>query len=229
MTDTEQLAERLSALERTVAEFDVGTPDENASNGGSDVAEDLEGFATRLDEVETRLSDLEGKMQALAGFASNVESVNDEVERQADVAIAAVDRIEDQLEELDGRVASIEDDGDDAFGLTEPDADDASDDAAEQSDGEPSDATPASEPEDAVESFVEGTAAQEPAVGVPDADAGGDAAEDVEIASDGGSESDVRPAAQADVERQFGDDAASDDGDDDDDGGLLGGLGSRFS
>lgn len=98
MTDIERLEERLAAVERTVVDGDheVGDLADVAT-----LTEEVERLADRLDDLERRLADLEGDTQALQGYVGQVQSVNDEVERRATAAFAAVDRLEDRVDTLE--------------------------------------------------------------------------------------------------------------------------------
>lgn len=91
MTERDAIERRLSAVERAVS-------------GGED---DLSGIATagerdqrltaveeRLDAIDERVTELEAATQALRGYVGNVRSVNRDVERRAEAALAAVDRLE---------------------------------------------------------------------------------------------------------------------------------------
>jgi len=106
MDDGRPLDERVDALERAVT-------DGHASDGLPDVAR----TAARVDDLETtvegiddRVAELEATVQALRGFAGGVRAVDETIERRADAAIARVDRLEAELDELreqtgdDGRV-----------------------------------------------------------------------------------------------------------------------------
>lgn len=98
MTDTTVLARRLAAVERTLVEGERGPAD---LPDAAAVADDIDRLESRFDDLERRVAELEGATQALRGYVGNVRSVEEAVERRADVAVATVDR-------LDDRVASIE-------------------------------------------------------------------------------------------------------------------------
>lgn len=74
--DRESVERRLDAVERALAE---GEPIDRID---------------RLDELETRLVELEAAVQALRGYVGSVRAVNEDVERRADHAIRKVDAIE---------------------------------------------------------------------------------------------------------------------------------------
>jgi ABC-type transporter Mla subunit MlaD len=83
---------RLSALERAVTdgETDVHSLDDSAT-----VDARLDDLAARTDEIETRLDELDAAVQSLRGYVGAVRAVNREVERRADAALSAVDRLDD--------------------------------------------------------------------------------------------------------------------------------------
>lgn len=101
MSDIDRIDQRLSAVERAVVDRDLEL-DEIADIAA--LAEDLERLEGRLEEHERRLAELEGTVDAIGGFVANVESVNEDVERQADAAIAAVDRLEYRIDEFERRL-----------------------------------------------------------------------------------------------------------------------------
>ena len=214
MTRLDQLEERLAALERTVAERDFGSETADGPGTPPSVLEDVKGLRDDVDRIEDRLADLEGQLQALSGFATNVESVNEDVERQADVAIAAVDRVEDHLTRLDQRVATIEGGG---VELDDPDTDrdETTADAVEAA--EPAVADDAVSAESTVDDFVAGTEAEQSAFG------------DVDEASDWnfGADGEVSPAADEEIHQLF--DSGETTSEDDGGSGFLSRLGSKLS
>ena len=74
--DRESLTRRLEALERAVSE-----------------EEPLE-RADRLDELESRVAELEAAVQALRGYAGSVRAVNEEIELRADRALRKAEAVE---------------------------------------------------------------------------------------------------------------------------------------
>ncbi|WP_123536471.1 DUF7310 family coiled-coil domain-containing protein [Halosimplex salinum] len=98
MTDIERLDERLTAVERAVVDGDYEL-DELADLAA--VADDLDRLESRLDDVEERLATVEARSQSVEGFVGQVRSVNEDVEKRADAAIAAVDRLERRVGELE--------------------------------------------------------------------------------------------------------------------------------
>ncbi len=103
MSDIERLDQRLAAVERVVVDGDIAV--EELADCAA-LAEDIERLESRLEDHERRLAALKGTTDALGGFMSNVESVNQTVERQANGAIAAVDRLEYRLDELERWIES---------------------------------------------------------------------------------------------------------------------------
>ncbi|GAB7094901.1 hypothetical protein JCM30237_20540 [Halolamina litorea] len=93
MVDSEDLERRLAAVERALGDGDdgaVGDNDIDAVSRGHDVD-------GRLDTLETRVEELDAALQAVRGFLGGVSAVNESVERRADAAVAAVDRLETEI------------------------------------------------------------------------------------------------------------------------------------
>ena len=88
-----ELERRLAAVERSL--------DANGdSDGPSDGAHsDTDEFEARLAELESRVDELDAAVQAVRGFLGGVSAVNESVERRADAAVAAVERIERRLDD----------------------------------------------------------------------------------------------------------------------------------
>ncbi|MFC4358756.1 hypothetical protein ACFO0N_12465 [Halobium salinum] len=107
-TDTSDLDRRLRAVERTLTDgtLDAGDGDadtrtDGARDHGLDALPERAALAARLGEVETqletvesRLDELDAATQAVRGYVGGVRAVNRDVERRADAALAAVDRLE---------------------------------------------------------------------------------------------------------------------------------------
>lgn len=104
MTDIERIDHRLAAVERAVIDGDYEV-DELADL--ATLTETVERLEARVDEQEQRLAALEAKTESLTGFVDNVESVNDDVERQAATAVATVDRLEDRIDELESALEAV--------------------------------------------------------------------------------------------------------------------------
>lgn len=84
-TESAGLEERLDAVERALTGGDPAVTD--VGDGAAATAE-REALAERLDAVEERLEELEAATQAVRGYAGAIRSVNREVERRADLALA---------------------------------------------------------------------------------------------------------------------------------------------
>lgn len=104
MADSDDLERRLAAVERAVdGDTDLASP--GSENLGSetpgsetpDSASD-EALETRLDSLESRVDELDAAVQAIRGFLGGVSAVNEAVERRADAAVAAVERLEARLD-----------------------------------------------------------------------------------------------------------------------------------
>jgi polyhydroxyalkanoate synthesis regulator phasin len=98
MTDIDRIEERLSAVERTVVDGDYELTE---LTDLASLAADVEELESRLDSLEQRFAELEASAKATQGYVSNIESVNEDVEQQADAAIAAVDRLEERIGTLE--------------------------------------------------------------------------------------------------------------------------------
>lgn len=59
-----------------------------------------------LETVENRLGELEAAVKALETYVGQIERTDDELERQANAAIAAVDQLEDRVENLEQTTAT---------------------------------------------------------------------------------------------------------------------------
>ncbi|WP_236044586.1 DUF7310 family coiled-coil domain-containing protein [Haloarcula nitratireducens] len=97
MTDTETLEERVRTVERAVTDGDREFPE---ATDLADLQARVEAVEQRLGELDDRASELEAATQALRGYVGNVRSVNQDVERRADAALAAVEELERRF---DGR------------------------------------------------------------------------------------------------------------------------------
>lgn len=98
MSSDDRFGQRLAAVERAVVDGDARVDDlEDLAALRSDIA-DLE---SRLETHEQRLATLESRLEAVDGVVGTVEAVNEDVERRADAAVAAVDRLEYRIDELE--------------------------------------------------------------------------------------------------------------------------------
>lgn len=106
MSDIERIERRLSALERAVVD---GDPEVPALEDRASLAADLETAVERLEAHDRRLADLEGRVDALEGAVGRVESADDAVERRANAAVAAVDRLEFRIDGLERALEDLRD------------------------------------------------------------------------------------------------------------------------
>ncbi len=95
MSDEETLTRRLRAVERSLTD---GDHDVEALREAGVLADRVESLELQLSEAEDRITELEAATQALRGYVGNVRSVNEDVERRADAALAAVDRLEERTD-----------------------------------------------------------------------------------------------------------------------------------
>lgn len=98
MSDIERVERRLSAVERAVIDGDLELA---ALDDVASLTENLETLTRRIDAHERRIAELEGRIDALDGFVGSVESVNETVEQRANGAVAAVDRLEYRIDDLE--------------------------------------------------------------------------------------------------------------------------------
>ncbi|MFB6085354.1 MAG: hypothetical protein ABEJ84_00890 [Halodesulfurarchaeum sp.] len=96
MPERRTLDDRLSALERRLD--DPAATEASAPGGNStaveETAEPDAALRSRVEGLEAELDELQAGLQALRGYVGNVEYVNESVERRANAAIAAVERLE---------------------------------------------------------------------------------------------------------------------------------------
>ncbi|MFB6135116.1 MAG: hypothetical protein ABEJ55_09020 [Halanaeroarchaeum sp.] len=85
------LAERLRAVERAVTEADVPVDDLQDEAEMTRRIEDLE---ERIGDQARRLDDLDAAVDAVRGYVGHINHVNRDVERTANAAVAAVDRLQ---------------------------------------------------------------------------------------------------------------------------------------
>ncbi|MBV0923662.1 hypothetical protein KTS45_05555 [Halomicroarcula limicola] len=96
MTDAETLEERVRTVERAVTDGDHEFPEATEL---ADLRARVEALEQRFAELDDRTSELEAATQALRGYVGNVRSVNQDVERRADAALAAVEEMERRLDD----------------------------------------------------------------------------------------------------------------------------------
>ncbi|ELY56695.1 DUF7310 family coiled-coil domain-containing protein [Natronolimnohabitans innermongolicus] len=104
MSDIDRIEHRLAAVERAVIDGDYEV-DELAEL--ATLTETVERLEERIDEQERRLATLEAQTESVAGVVTNVESVNETVERQAASAVATVDRLEERIDDLEGALEAV--------------------------------------------------------------------------------------------------------------------------
>jgi len=88
--DDETIEERLRAVERAVSEDEV--PEHVAERAA--LSGRVDGVEADLADAEERIAELEAAVQALRGYVGDVRTVNRDVERRADSALAKVEELE---------------------------------------------------------------------------------------------------------------------------------------
>jgi len=98
MTSIDQLEQRLTTVERTLTDssYDLDELSEMV-----DAVERLAELESRMERIESRLATVEGRTECVEAYMGDIESVNESVEQQADMAIASVDRLERRLVETE--------------------------------------------------------------------------------------------------------------------------------
>lgn len=100
MTDQDTLERRVGAVERALTD---GEDDIAALEEAGALNDRVNAVEADLDDLRERLEELEAATQAVRGYVGNVRSVNRDVEQRADAAVAAVERLETRLDDLQGR------------------------------------------------------------------------------------------------------------------------------
>lgn len=85
------LDDRVRALERAVSERD--DPPEGLP-AIADVTAATTDLDDRVSDLESRVADLVARQQAVEAYVDRVDHVNESIERRADAALAAIDRLE---------------------------------------------------------------------------------------------------------------------------------------
>lgn len=93
--DHDALEERLRAVERALTDGDRPPADLPEA---AELTDRLETLEDRTADLAARVDELDAAVQALRGYVGNVRSVNREVERRAEAALAAVDSVEAALD-----------------------------------------------------------------------------------------------------------------------------------
>ena len=97
MPERRSIDERVGALERRLEAGDghesqaAGT---SQGTGHPEAGPDRTELLERIETLESTVADLEAGLQAVRGYVGTVEHVNDTVERRANAALAAVERLE---------------------------------------------------------------------------------------------------------------------------------------
>lgn len=91
---TDELRERVDALERAVTDTDC---EFTALTADAEAVKRLEAVETRLDDLEDSVAELEAATQALRGYVGNIRSVNRDVEQRADTALSKAEAVEAAL------------------------------------------------------------------------------------------------------------------------------------
>jgi hypothetical protein len=89
----DDLDERLRAVERAVTDGDTPVRELSESAAVHDRLDDLE---AEIADLAERVDALDATVQSLHGYVGELEHVNDRVQRRADAARAAVERLEDE-------------------------------------------------------------------------------------------------------------------------------------
>lgn len=95
MSEDSDFDRRLRAVERALTD---GDHDVAALQDAAARADRLDDLEDRIGSLEERIAELDAATEAVRGYVGNVRSVNEDVERRADAALAAVDRLEARLD-----------------------------------------------------------------------------------------------------------------------------------
>ncbi len=83
VSDHETLDKRLRTVERALTD---GDPVPDLSDSGT--RQNMSEISTSVDDIESRLDELDAAVQAIRGYVGTIRSVNADVERRADAALA---------------------------------------------------------------------------------------------------------------------------------------------
>jgi hypothetical protein len=89
--DGDDVEARLDAVERALADGDT---DLAAVADAADRQRELDELRDRIDELEAEVTELAASVQAVRGYVGNVRTVNRDVERRADAALAKAEALE---------------------------------------------------------------------------------------------------------------------------------------
>lgn len=92
----DELEKRIETLERAVTD---GDHDLSALAAEGETVDRLETVESRLEDLEERVEELDAATQALRGYVGNIRSVNEDVEKRADAALAKVESLEAERQE----------------------------------------------------------------------------------------------------------------------------------
>lgn len=94
----DDLRERVEAVERALTD---GDGDLSALAEGAATAERVAELEATVEDLRDDVAELDAATQALRGYVGSVRSVNEDVERRAEAAVAAVDSLEERLSTLE--------------------------------------------------------------------------------------------------------------------------------
>ncbi len=103
MSTLEQFEQRLSAVERTVVDGDHDVPELSDIEA---LRQTVDTLADQVETIDNRLLTVESGLEALEGYVGNIQSVNQSVERQADIAIVSAGRVENRLNKIEQEVSA---------------------------------------------------------------------------------------------------------------------------
>jgi len=100
-----ELEARIETLERAITD---GEHDLSELASEAEALDRLETLETKCKEFEHQLAELDAATQALRGYVGSIRAVNSEVEQRADAALAAVESLENRLDEPKNGLDSAE-------------------------------------------------------------------------------------------------------------------------
>ena len=95
---SDDVEERLAAVERALTGSDADLP---ALAADAELTDRVDAAEERLDAIEERIEELDAATQAVRGYVGNVRSVNEDVERRANAAVAGVEALEARVDDLE--------------------------------------------------------------------------------------------------------------------------------